>query len=144
MGKIKTRSAGIVVVRKTDGEYKFLMLRFKWFYDFPKGRNEVGETLLETAIRETEEEASISRGELSFRWGLSSYTTEPYLKNKDKTTTYFLAETSKEDIILPINPELGMPEHDSYSWLSYDEAKKVTNNRIGKVVDWANERITVK
>ena len=134
------RSAGIVIVRKVKGEYNFLLLRSYNFFDFPKGRQNQGEALLETAIRETEEETTIKSSELDFKWGKESYTTEPYLKGK-KIGTYFLAETSREVIELPISPELGKPENDGWVWASYEKAKPLTNARIGKVIDWAWNKI---
>ena len=59
--------AGIVVVRKIDGEYKVLGLWSRGGYDIPKGHVEEGEGVFDTAIRETEEEASIT--DLYFKWG---------------------------------------------------------------------------
>ena len=130
------KSAGIVPVRKVGDQYLFLMLRAFSYWDFPKGKSEEHETLLEAAIRETEEESTLTLGDLDFTWGMDSYTTEPYAKNK-KTATYFIAETAKEKISLPVNLELGKPEHQEYKWLTYDQAISMCNNRIKKVVEWA-------
>lgn len=134
------RSAGVVVVRKVDGQYMFLLLRSYNFWDHAKGHVELHETLLEAAIRETEEETTITLAELDFNWGYDSYTTEKYLKGT-KTGTYFVAETTREKIELPISPELGFPEHQEYRWVTFDQAIKLTNERIGKVVKWANNKI---
>jgi bis(5'-nucleosidyl)-tetraphosphatase len=135
------RSAGIVVVRKVGGQYLFLLLRSYNFWDHGKGRNEEGETLLETAIREVEEETTLTKDELAFNWGYDSYTTEPYLKGK-KTGTYFVAETTREEIDLPISPELGFPEHQEWRWVDFHQAMQMTNERIGKVIQWAKDKIT--
>lgn len=137
------RSAGIVIVRKVDNQYLFLLLRSYNFWDSAKGRQEPGEDILMTAVRETFEETTITAAELDFKWGYDSYTTEPYKKGT-KTGTYFLAETIRKTIELPISPELGKPEHEEYRWLNYDEAKKKTNKRIGKVLDWAQNKIQNK
>lgn len=135
------KSAGIVPVKKMNDEYKFLILKTYNFVDFPKGRQEPGETLLQTAIREIGEETTIKPEELNFKWGIDSYTTEPYLKGKNKTTTYFVAETTRETIELPISLELGKPENDDWGWKSYKETKQLVNARIGKVIDWAWNKI---
>lgn len=135
-------SCGIVPVKLVDGEPLFLLLRSRWFWDFPKGRKEGEETDLETALRETLEESAIPESELKFSWGRDYYETEPYRKKKDKVGRYFVAETYFEGIDLPVNPELGRPEHDAWKWVTYDEAVEMTNERIGKVLDWAYQKIT--
>lgn len=137
---IKERSAGIVLV-KNNNEYKFLILRaFKTFWDFPKGHIEANESPIDAAIRETYEETGISSEELNFKWGLDNYTTKPFKKNT-KIVTYFIAETNKEKIILPINPKLGYPEHDMFKWVTYEEGKSIVNDRINLVLTWANNKI---
>lgn len=145
MSKLSKRdmviSAGIVPVRVVDGTPLFLLLRSYNFWDFPKGRVEEGESELEAALRETSEEATISEDALEFVWGKSSHTTEPYKRNS-KVGTYFVARTEQEKVEMPVNPELGKPEHEEYRWLTYEEARRLTNVRIGKVLDWANELVT--
>lgn len=131
-------SAGIVPIRITDDGTLFLLLRSWNFWDFPKGRVEKGETPLEAAIRETTEEASIPAENLEFKWGKSSFTTEPF-KRGTKVGTYFLALTEQKDIELPVNPELGHPEHHEYKWVNYEDAQKMTNDRIGSVLEWARD-----
>lgn len=141
MSKIKTVSAGIVPVRKTASGYIFLMLRsFGTFWDFPKGHVENGETYLEAAKREALEEASLASGDLLFAWGKDYYVTEPF-KRGTKVTAYFLAATQRLHVELPVNEELGKPEHDAYRWLTYEEAQKLTNKRIGGVLRWANGKL---
>jgi len=135
-------SAGIVPVRIVDGEPLFLMLRAWTFWDFPKGRKEEGESDLETAVRETMEEASIPSDRIKFPWGKDYIETEPYRKKKDKVGRYFVGLTDFKDIHMPVSPELGRPEHEEYKWVTYEEAKEMTNDRIGAVLDWAYRKIT--
>ncbi|MFA5024192.1 MAG: NUDIX domain-containing protein [Patescibacteria group bacterium] len=133
-------SVGIIPVKKVGDDYKFLLLRVGSWIEFPKGRQEEGESLLETAIRETKEESSIPPESLNFRWGKDSYTTESYKKGK-KINIFFLAETDFDDVFLPVNPEIGKAEHDQFMWANYDGAKKLLNDRLGKALDWAMEKI---
>ncbi len=57
--KVET-SSGIVVFRNHDKEREYLLLeRREGFLDFPKGHIEGGESEVEAATRETEEEAGI-------------------------------------------------------------------------------------
>jgi len=134
-------SCGIVPVRFSDGEPLFLMLRSGVFWDFPKGRKEEGEDDIDTAIRETLEESTIKSENLNFKWGKDFTETEPFRKKKDKIGRYFVAETSQTEISLPVNPELGRPEHNEFRWVAYEDGLKLTNDRIGKVLTWAHNKI---
>ncbi|MFN0314424.1 MAG: NUDIX domain-containing protein, partial [Burkholderiales bacterium] len=53
-------SAGVVVVRSAGEEWRYLLLRVFKNWDFPKGRVEEGESPLEAARREVEEETGLS------------------------------------------------------------------------------------
>ena len=47
------------------------------------------------------------------------------------------AETRTEHIELPVNPELGRPEHHEWRWTSFDEARELLAPRLRFIVDWA-------
>jgi bis(5'-nucleosidyl)-tetraphosphatase len=136
---MRTISCGVVIVRKENDEYKYLLLRSYSFYDSPKGRQENDETDLETALREVWEETGIGSKDLNFKWGRDCKETEPYARNK--VARYFVAETTKTDIDLKVNPEIGKPEHDSYEWLTYEEASRKVGARVQKILDWARNKI---
>jgi len=132
-------SAGVIVVRKDDdGKWKFLLLRAYGYWDFPKGIVEPGEDPIEAAKRETREETTIT--DLDFKWGYDYRETGPYNRGR-KIARYYLAETKTKDISLPVNPEIGKPEHDAYRWVSYEEAKKLVAPRVRQALDWAKEKI---
>ena len=57
--KAPPRAAGVVVFRRTGAGLYFLVLRAYNNWDFPKGHVEDGESLTETAVRETLEEAGV-------------------------------------------------------------------------------------
>ena len=138
-----TVSCGVVPVRIEDGTPKYLLMRSRWFWDFPKGRKEEGESDLETAVRETLEESAIPKEELDFRWGTEYWETEPYLKKKNKVGRYFVAYTEFDGVDTPVNPELGHPEHDDFGWFTYEEASEKLNDRMQKVLDWAHKKVSV-
>jgi bis(5'-nucleosidyl)-tetraphosphatase len=50
---------------------------------------------------------------------------------------YYVAETHTADVKLPVNPELGMPEHHEFRWLGFGAAAALTVPRIRAVLDWA-------
>ena len=136
-GLIKHRSAGIVVVRQQDGEWRFLILRAYRNWDFPKGLIEPGEKPLAAAVRETEEETGLTG--LDFHWGTECIDTEMY--GDHKVASYYLAETGQEKIVLPVNPELGQPEHDEFRWVGMDEAQRLLPARLQPILRWAHKTL---
>lgn len=127
-------SAGVIVCRRSQGKWLFLLLRAYGFWDFPKGIVEKGEDPAAAAIRETEEETTIT--DLDFSWGYSFRDTGPY-NNKSKIARYYIAETKTEAVELPVNPEIGKPEHDAYRWVTYNEALHMIAPRVRSALEWA-------
>lgn len=130
-------SAGVVVVRRVDDEWRVLLLRAYRNWDCPKGMVEAGEDSLTAACREVREETTID--DLDFRWGEAFIETPPYAKNK--VARYYVAETRTSDVKLPVNPELGMPEHQEFRWLRFDDARVLVVPRIAAVLGWAGDRV---
>ena len=130
-------SAGVVVVRRTDEGWRVLLLRVYNYWDCPKGVVEAGEDPLATACREVREETGI--GDLEFRWGVDFVETPPYAKNK--VARYYVATTATAAVELPINPEIGRPEHHEYRWLDWPAALALTAERLRKILDWARLRV---
>lgn len=130
-------SAGIVPILRQD-QTKYLLLRSGGYWDFPKGLVNEGEDPLDSAIRELEEETGLKNPK--FTWGKQSLETAPYGQHK-KIARYYLGEMLQPipEIKLPINPELGHPEHDEFRWCSYQEAKKLLGARVGAILQWAYE-----
>ena len=134
-----TLSSGVIVVRKDrDGLWRYLLLRVYGYWDFPKGIVEPGEEPLEAAKRETREETTVT--DLDFRWGYDFRETVPYNRGRKKAR-YYLAETRTEDISLPVNPEIGKPEHDAFKWVTYEEAKKLVAPRVLEALRWARSMV---
>ena len=60
MVMVKEKSCGAVVIKKENGEIKFLLIKqHDEYWHFPKGHVEVGETEIDTSIREIKEETNI-------------------------------------------------------------------------------------
>jgi len=127
-------SAGVVVVSVVDRKLKFLLLRAYRNWDFPKGLVEAGEEPIAAAVREVREETTLE--DLSFDWGMVHMDTGPY--NKGKISRYYIARTKEMQVRLPINPELGVPEHHEARWVGYDRALAMVSPRLVPVVRWAN------
>lgn len=126
-------SAGVVVVRHTDGTVRFLVLRAYRNWDFPKGLVAPGESPRAAAVREVREETGLDA--LEFRWGDAFCETEPYARGK--RARYYLAESPAGDVRLPVSAELGRAEHHEFRWLGLAEARALLVPRLQRVLDWA-------
>ena len=133
---IRTRSAGVVVLKKRDTHWRYLLLRCYRSWDFPKGVIEAGEDSLQAAIRETREETTLT--DLNFLWGHQYRETAPY--GHGKVARYFVAVTDADAVALPVNPELGRPEHHEFRWLDYEQARTLLPPRLLPILEWARER----
>lgn len=130
-------SAGVVVVRREAGDWRYLLLRAFNHWDFPKGMVEEGEEPFAAAVREVKEESTID--DLDFAWGDGSTQTGPY--SGGKIARYYLAETQREDVALPLNPLIGRAEHSEYRWVDLDEALLLVSPRVKPVLRWAAQKL---
>ena len=102
-------------------------------WDFPKGHIDDGETEIQTALRELEEETGIIHANVidGFRDTIT-YTFSGGKKQIGKEVVFFLATTKESKVTLS-------HEHIDYSWLdfdsafsrlTYDNARQVLRNAI--------------
>jgi 8-oxo-dGTP pyrophosphatase MutT (NUDIX family) len=126
-------SAGVVVVSVLDRKLKFLLLRAYRNWDFPKGLVEPGESPIDAAVREVREETTLD--DISFDWGMVYMDTGPY--NKGKIARYYIARSKETRIQLPVNPDLGAPEHHEARWVDYARALTMVSPRLQPVMRWA-------
>lgn len=127
-------SSGVVVVTLVQRKLRYLLLRAYRNWDFPKGLVEAGEEPIDAALREVREETTLD--DLSFDWGLEFMETGPY--NKGKISRYYIARSKRSDVLLPINPDLGRPEHHEARWVEFDQALAMVSPRLQPVVQWAH------
>ena len=130
-------SAGAVILRPGPSGWRYLLLRVFRTWDFPKGGVEPGESPLQAALREVEEETALT--DLEFPWGEAYRDTEPY--SGGKVARYYVAVSPGGEVGLPINPELGRAEHHEFRWVSYGDARRLLPQRLQPVVQWVNELI---
>jgi 8-oxo-dGTP pyrophosphatase MutT (NUDIX family) len=132
------KAAGCVVFRRTPRGPRYLVLRAFKNWDFPKGLVDTGEDQLACAKRETAEETGLTV--LEYPFGDEFRETVPYAGNK--VARYYLAETEEVEVVLPVSPELGRPEHHEYRWVSADEAEELLPPRLAAVLEWAQRTIS--
>jgi len=113
------------------------MLRVYKLWDFPKGMLEAGEDHITAARREVEEETTLT--EFKFRWDYEFIDTGPY--SQGKFSRYYIAECLGGKVTLPINPELGRPEHHDFRWMGVMEARSLVRPRLVPVFDWLEKLI---
>jgi 8-oxo-dGTP pyrophosphatase MutT (NUDIX family) len=131
----KERSAGVVVcMEKPDGN-RFLLLNYPTgHWDFVKGKIEQGETLHQTAVRETKEETGIS--DLEFVEGFEEKINYNFQFDGEliqKEVVFFLAKTKTHTVNVS-------HEHLDYTWLDYENAlEKVTYQNAKNILSKANK-----
>jgi 8-oxo-dGTP pyrophosphatase MutT (NUDIX family) len=114
----KERSAGGVVFRKGAEGTQILLIQDRFGkITLPKGHQEAGETIEQTAIREIEEETGVV-GEIVTKIDTISYVfTHPEHGKIEKEVTYYVLKTNTSTII----PQL--EEINEVAWYSIDRAK---------------------
>ena len=134
MQEMNTLGAGIVVVRRFSDGWKVLSLEsLEGELDIPKGVIDPGESTLETALRETSEEAGIT--DLDFSWGFK------YISIK--RLTCYVAQTSQDPVITP-NPHTQIIEHKSAEWVKWDTLRDGSYHFLVPVIDWAQKIVEKK
>ena len=127
----------MVPVRFQNDRPSLLLLRAYRNWDFPKGEVESGEAFLETARRELTEETGLRNPQLP--WGDRFIETEPYAGGK--VARYYLARCDDGAVQLPVNPELGRPEHHEFRWVTLEEAERLLPDRLQPVLSWVRNEL---
>tara|TARA_B100000700_G_C14603987_1_gene650424 strand:+ start:240 stop:686 length:447 start_codon:yes stop_codon:yes gene_type:complete len=126
------QAAGFILVdTETHEEPTVLCLRAYSNWDFPKGLIEEGEFVPMAALRELEEETGYVLKDISLN-KLHPFSQTPVSvtygkgKNEKRVTLFVAALTNYEkDPVLPVNPELGKPEHDEWRWVKLSELESL-------------------
>ena len=116
----KITASGFIVFRNKNNHPEVLGLialpkhrkRSKGKYDFPKGRIDEGETVLDAAYRECFEESRLQPKIIN----------GPIVKGP---LSLWVGEVDCDDeVVLDENPYTGELEHEGYEWISIKEIKK--------------------
>lgn len=132
-------SAGVAIVNLELGEETeptVLCVRAYANWDFPKGHLEEGETHVEAAVREVQEEVTLSHGSDYVLPGKMAGSTTYGSGAKKKTATYYIGiSTSDTEPFLPVSEELGRPENDEYRWVPLSNLNNMMPARLQGVCD---------
>lgn len=123
---LKEKSAGVIVFRRhhEQGIQYLIMYHYGQYWNFPKGHIEEGESEIEAALRELEEEAGVTEVKVidGFREQTQFMFKEKHgLKAGElirKDFVLYLAEATSE-----INPKISR-EHNGFAWLTLSMASK--------------------
>ena len=128
-------STGFLVIRR-EPCLSFLLLRHPDRWDLPKGHVDPGETPLEAAFRELEEETGIMAGQISIVEGFEFQLSYPApdrqqpSKMARKSLVIYLAW-------LETPAEVQVSEHDSYCWFDWDPPHRIQQQTIDPLLCYA-------
>ena len=129
---IQQKCAGVITYKEKEAQREYLILHYlSGHWDFPKGKLESGETLIEAAHRELAEETNLQAAILSGFEESLSYVFKEKGQFIEKTVIFFVGQTDQEDVRLS-------REHVGYLWLAYEQAySKLTYKNAKEVLNKA-------
>lgn len=130
----RVTAAGILLMTGSPDSVEFLLMRHPTRWDLPKGHCDAGESFLETALRETEEETGIAANAIKidpeFEFDLFYQVQYPKMVNQvfEKQVRYFLG-------FLSAKPELTLTEHPSAHWLPWQPPHRIQAETIDPLLE---------
>ncbi|XP_076657853.1 purine phosphoribosyltransferase family protein Apf [Halictus rubicundus] len=113
------RACGFVVFRRIQGVIEYLLMQVSYgqhHWSPPKGHVDPGESDMQTALRETEEEAGLVATDLKI-YEDAKQELNYIVNGKPKIVIYWLAELINHDKVVRMSHE-----HQAFSWLPLEEA----------------------
>lgn len=129
-------SCGILLFRKHKGRKQFLLMEHARRWDLPKGHVDPGETELQCALREFEEETGIDRTEIKLRKKFLYEDSYPVKNWKgrgadvDKRLVIFLAKLKRG-----VSGKVVPTEHLGYRWVDWDPPHDIQEKTINPLLE---------
>ncbi len=126
---------GVIVFYEENDKIYFLVLQqIQGHWSFPKGHAEEGESKLDTALRELQEETGIDKVELISD---DVMITDEYKIKKDvhKVVEFFIGETYKKHIMIQEGEIL------DYKWITVDDSDVLTYESSKRILNKANKLV---
>ncbi len=128
----RLKSCGVILFRR-EPELAFLLMKHPDRWDLPKGHVDAGETDLECALREMEEETGISRGAVQIDEGFRfSEVYHPVYKR-------YPGETIEKTLIVFLgwleSPQpITLTEHAGHEWIPWNPPHEIQANTINPLL----------
>ena len=139
------QSAGVAIVNLNLGEEAeptVLCVRAYANWDFPKGHLEEGESHVEAAIREVQEEVTLSHGSDYVLPGKLAGSCTYGSGAKKKTATYYIGISTSDTVpFLPVSEELGRPENDEWRWVPLSDLNSLMPGRLQDICNGITEYV---
>jgi bis(5'-nucleosidyl)-tetraphosphatase len=134
MNEVSEKACGVVTICENGGEKRILLVQHvEEHWAFPKGRVEDGETEIETARRELEEETGITEVEiLPESVFVDTYKCEKNGVSVNKSVNYYIGRVVSDNV------NIQKEEVRDFAWLSFHEAReRITFESTKEVFDRA-------
>lgn len=122
----RVEAAGFLLFTREPPK-RFLLMKHKSRWDLPKGHAEKGETPLEAALRETEEETGIAAQSIeidtNFRFVLEYEVTKKKRGTYKKRVTYFVG-------MIESAVDVTLTEHVGYQWTQWPATDSIQSETI--------------
>lgn len=131
------KSCGFLIFR--NDYQSFLLMEHKTRWDLPKGHVDPGESDLECALRELDEETGIKESQLTidehFRF-VDVYTVRPKKRDyepHEKNLIIFLAQIDDSET------EIELTEHIGYKWVDWKPPHKIQEKTIDPLLEFLDK-----
>ena len=138
------RAAGLIVFRCLQGSragIQYLLLQTSYgrhHWTPPKGHVDPGESDLQTAVRETEEESGLHADSLEILENIKKVIMYP-VKGKPKTVIYWPARLKESNI-----PVVLSDEHQRFEWLDLQGACKLLHDTTAELLREVDKELVQK
>ncbi|XP_011300057.1 bis(5'-nucleosyl)-tetraphosphatase [asymmetrical] [Fopius arisanus] len=121
---MSTRACGLVIFRRFKGPIEYLLMQTSYgqhHWTPPKGHVDDGESDMETALRETDEESGLKKEDIRI-FENAKAELNYNVNKKPKTVVYWLAELIKEERDARLSSE-----HQDFGWFTLEDACKISH-----------------